>query len=131
MLPKRRGKFRRFIIAIWLCQSLDLKASITNNDDKPKDKRKSAMKVPAKPITVKLDTCIPKIIAIMRTTDDCASDLKTLERTFPTTIEPRATSVLSTLFRNPNRLSHTIDIPLNIEVKSITNDSIPIERNEK
>ena len=53
LLANNSGRFTRFIIAIWLCQSLDLRASITKSEESPKLIKNKAAKVPARPTPVK------------------------------------------------------------------------------
>jgi hypothetical protein len=74
---------------------------------------------------------MPRGTAITITIAACASDLSTLEKTLPITTAPLDTGVLRTLSRKPKRLSQTIDIPLNMAVKSVTKESMPTARKEK
>ncbi|MDG6963333.1 MAG: hypothetical protein JRN48_05865 [Nitrososphaerota archaeon] len=53
LLAKRRGRLRRLMMAIWVCQSLDLRASMTNSEESPKDIRNSNTNDPPMVSTLK------------------------------------------------------------------------------
>ena len=74
---------------------------------------------------------MPRATAITSTIPACMRDLMPLWRTLLVTMAPRLTGVLSALFRKPNLLSKTTDIPLKAAVKRMIIASIPTERNEK
>ncbi len=57
-------------------------------------------------------------------------DRNAAEKTFDRIMTARETGVLNTLFRKPNRLSQTTDIPLNIVVKSAVKAIMPTAMNE-
>jgi hypothetical protein len=61
----------------------------------------------------------------------CIKDRITELSTFDINIEPLATGVLRSLFNMPKRLSQTIDMPLNMHVKSTMKETIPTDMNEK
>ena len=73
----------------------------------------------------------PKAKAMTSTMAACMRDRITELKTFDINMEPRATGVLRSLFKMPKRLSHTIDMPLNMHVKSTMKEIIPIDMNEK
>ena len=121
----------RLITAICVCQLLDLSESMTNSPERPIATRKMTANVPASPKTVRLPVSMPRATPIRRTTAAWMSDLMTLWKILPMTIAPRLTGVLSALFMKPNLLSHTTDIPANVELNSTMKTSIPHTRYEK
>src|SRR3990172_11302124 len=132
LLAKSSGRFRRFITAIWLSQLVDLNAMERKIAESPRDSRNRAAKTPstlirltAGPRRSPSSSATPRMIAAwMR-------ERMMLLKTFDIMMDPRATGVVSTLLRKPRRLSHTIDMPLVIDVKRTMNESIPTAMNEK
>jgi hypothetical protein len=103
-----------------------------NIEDNPMQSRKTAAKTPNRLTGVKSGPTVkPKAKATTSTMAACMRDRMTELNTFDINMEPRATGVLRSLFKMPKRLSHTIDMPLNMHVNSTMKDIMPIDMNEK
>ena len=132
LLANRRGRFSRFITAIWVSHLVDRMAIRMKIEDNPRLIRNRAAKTPKRFIGVKLGLGFnPSRKAKPRTMVACISERITAEKTFDMSIEPLATGVLRTLSRKPRRRSQTIDMPPNIVVNNTTKESTPTDMKEK
>jgi len=128
LLANINGRLIRFTIAICVSCLVDLKASARNTEDSPTLRRNIAAYTPKMLSGVKVElTCNPKITASIRIIVAWNIDLKPALRTFENIIAPLDTGVLRTLFKNPKRLSQTIDMPLNIVVNITMKEIIPTD----
>jgi hypothetical protein len=131
LLAKVNGKFSRFITAIGVSILDDRMFTAMNREDRPTHMRNRNANTPRMLSGVNASpTWNPRGIAISRIIPAWNIALSAAEKTFDKIMTALDTGVLSTLFRNPKRLSQTIDIPLNMVVKSAVKAIIPTAMKE-
>jgi hypothetical protein len=132
LLANIKGRVIRFMTAIGVSILVDLIVIAMKSEDKPTQSRNIMPNTPSTKSGLKPDpNWSPKPIAITIMRPAWNIDRKVADRTLENIITPLDTGVLRALFRKPSRLSHTMDIPLNIVVKRAENAIIPTAMKEK